>query len=32
MSNSEYEKAHEAKDLDLSGATRGVWLVKVLNI
>ncbi|KAI0217027.1 General transcription factor IIF subunit 2 [Lamellibrachia satsuma] len=23
------EKAHEAKDLDLSGAARGVWLVKV---
>ena len=25
------DKAHEAKDLDLSGAARGVWLVKVSN-
>ena len=29
MSNAEYEKAHEAKSLNLTGTNRGVWLVKV---
>ena len=29
MNNIEYDKAHEPKPLNLAGASRGVWLVKV---